>query len=325
MPLSDCNRITSCSPLRWTGSPPGRHAADLKSASTIPGSHHHDSPPEPRFGSFLSWKVVLPVVLLSAMLGTFAPAAAEVVLLRDGKSACRIVLEETASASEKHAAEELQSYFEASTGVKLPIVVGMPDGDGPMIVVGRGKVAASLGVEPSDEQLGEQGFVLRTVEPHLVIAGTARAGTLHGVRYFLEHVLGVRWYAPDATKTPSHKNLVIEKTDRLIQPGFAWRQTSYAWPGGDAEFRVVSLFSLNSLQYHSGCSYNTNSNTTTTTTHDNKIFKTKQTVTKKSKPKETKPATHIQHTQVKNPIHANASKPLPRTMYSVQHALSRPV
>jgi hypothetical protein len=176
-------------------------------------------------------------VSLLATLGTFAPAAAEVAILRDGKSACRIVLEETASASEKHAAEELQSHFEASTGVKLPIVVGMPSENGPMIVVGRGKIAASLGVTPSDEQLGEQGFVLRTVEPHLVIAGTARAGTLHGVRYFLEHVLGVRWYAPDATKTPRHENVVIEKTDRLIKPGFAWRETSYAWPGGDAEFR----------------------------------------------------------------------------------------
>ena len=167
--------------------------------------------------SYLSRKVALVVVMLSAMLGTFAPAAAEVVLLRDGKSACRIVLEETASASEKHAAEELQSYFEASTGVKLPIVVGMPGGGGPMIVVGRGKIAASLGVDPSDEQLGEQGFVLRTVEPHLVIAGTARAGTLHGVRHFLEHVLGVRWYAPDVTKTPRHKNVVIDE-DRPADP-----------------------------------------------------------------------------------------------------------
>jgi hypothetical protein len=179
---------------------------------------------------------VLPVVFLFAALGMFAPAAAEVEILKDGKSAHRIVLDQTASASEKHAAEELQSCFEASTGVKLPIVVGMPSEAGPMIVIGRGKVAASLGVEPTDAQLGEQGCVVRTVEPHLVIAGTARAGTLRGVRYFVENVLSVRWYAPDATKTPRHTNLVIAKTDRVIQPGFAWRQTSYAWPGGDAEF-----------------------------------------------------------------------------------------
>jgi hypothetical protein len=47
-----------------------------------------------------------------------------------------------------------------------------------MIVLGCGPIAARLGVDPPAQQLGEQGYVLRTVAPHLVIAGTPAAGTL---------------------------------------------------------------------------------------------------------------------------------------------------
>lgn len=186
---------------------------------------------------FLQRQNGIGVALVSLALGTVAPAAEEVVLLRSGTSAYRIVLEETASASEQHAAAELQSQTEAASGVKLPIVVGAPGDGAPTIVIGRGKSAAALGVDPTDAQLGEQGCLLRTVGPHLVIAGTARVGTLHGVRYVLERVLGVRWYAPGVSKTPALRDLTMPATDRLLQPAFAWRQTSYAWPGGDAEFR----------------------------------------------------------------------------------------
>lgn len=157
-------------------------------------------------------------------------------LLQAGKSSHCIVLEPSASASEKFAAEELQTFFKACTGVELPIRVGKPDGDRPMIVIGRGPIAAGLGAVPTDASLGPQGFLLRTKGPHLIIAGTRQAGTLHGVRYFLQHELGVRWLAPDATETPRRENLAIGAIDRVVRPGFEWRQVSYAWPGGGEDF-----------------------------------------------------------------------------------------
>ena len=158
-------------------------------------------------------------------------------LLREGKSPYCIVLEPTASPSEKYAAEELQTYFKSCAGVELPIVVGKPKKDVPMIVLGRGPIAAGLGVKPSDESLGPQGFLLRTAPPHVVIAGTGKAGTLYGMRDFLQRELGVRWFTPDVTNTPKRENISIEKIDRIVRPGFLWRNTSYTWPGGDAEFR----------------------------------------------------------------------------------------
>ncbi len=163
--------------------------------------------------------------------------AAPLEILEDGASHYRIVLQPAASPSEKTAAAELQACFTECTGVELPIAEGPADDDRPMIVLGRGKTAAGLGVDPTDEDLGEQGCVVRTVGPHLVIAGTAAGGTLLGTRRFLEDELGVRWYAPGATKMPKRDKISVKQIDKLVKPGFLWRQTSYAWPGGDATFR----------------------------------------------------------------------------------------
>ncbi len=158
--------------------------------------------------------------------------------LKDGASAYQLVLHPGASPSEKHAAEEIQTHVKACAGVELPIVEGKPANGAPMIVLGCGDISKELGVNPSAEELGEQGFLLQTVEPHIVIAGTAAVGTLYGARDFVKSELGVRWYAPGITKTPALKDVVVIEQKRLVKPAFAWRNTSYACPGGDAEFRA---------------------------------------------------------------------------------------
>lgn len=187
--------------------------------------------------------LILCLVFLASHFSKAPARADSIPLLDEGKSSYVLTLNTSASASEKHAAEEIQTHFEACTGVKLPIVEIEPATTNPLeegpprIILGRGKTAEQLGVRPTDQELGEQGFVIRTVGPHIVIAGTAQAGTLHGARYFLKQILGVRWYAPGVTKTPKQTTLSIEPIDRLVKPGFSWRDTSYAWPGGDEEFR----------------------------------------------------------------------------------------
>jgi hypothetical protein len=165
-------------------------------------------------------------------------ALGAIALVRDGASKHVIVLEPSASPSEKTAAKELQLHLKACTGVELPIRTGMPEDNSPMIVLGCGPVAAKLGIEPTPEQLGDQGCVVRTVAPHLVIAGTPQAGTLQGARRFLEQQLGVRWYAPGVTRTPRQKDVSIAALARLVRPAFVYRDTSYTWPGGDAMFHA---------------------------------------------------------------------------------------
>ena len=164
------------------------------------------------------------------------PAGEPVVLLSGGQTSHVVFLGKDASPSEKTAAQELLELFEQATGVALELVDEVPGDDTPMIVLGRNAVAQGLGVDPTDEELGEQGFVIRSVPPHLVIAGTAAAGTMYGIHRFLEEFVGVRWYAPGVTHVPSVTDMTVPPTDRLVKPAFLWRQTSWNWPGKDAAF-----------------------------------------------------------------------------------------
>ncbi|MBM4372422.1 MAG: hypothetical protein FJ098_12255, partial [Deltaproteobacteria bacterium] len=91
-----------------------------------------------------------------------------VVLFRDGASGHVIVLPPDPSPSQLFAAEELRSHVEACTGVSLPVLDAAPREGTPMIVLGAGPLAESLGVAPAPGDLGEQGFLLRTVPPHVV-------------------------------------------------------------------------------------------------------------------------------------------------------------
>ncbi|MCP4638947.1 MAG: DUF4838 domain-containing protein, partial [bacterium] len=162
-------------------------------------------------------------------------------IVKDGVSEYRVVLSPDASPSEKKAAMELAAYINTCTGAELPVVEAAGDADptgAPMLVVGFGPAATALGVDASDYDLGEQGYVLKTADANVVIAGTPAAGTLYGVMDFLESQVGVRWHAPGATKTPKLEQLPLPQLDAVVKPAFEMRDTTYAWPGGDAAFRA---------------------------------------------------------------------------------------
>lgn len=180
------------------------------------------------------------IPFLSAALLLFAACAASAagLLVEDGASRHVIVIAPDASPSEETAAEELRAHFEACTGVALPVVRETPPEGTPMILVGMSPAAEALGVDLADHDLGEQGYVIQTAGPHLVLAGTRAAGTLYAVYDFLETELGVRWFAPGVTRTPAVSSLPLPVGGRTVRPPFMWRHTSYAWPGGDAAFRA---------------------------------------------------------------------------------------
>ncbi len=134
--------------------------------------------------------------------------------------------------------EDLQAYLGACLGVEPEVITDPSLADGPMIVVGAGPTARSLGVDPNPDTLGDQGYVLRTVPPHIVIAGGRAVGTLYGVHRFLEDYFGVRWFAPGVTRTPNVVSVTVPPTDEMVQPGFFFRDIAYTWPGADDDFLV---------------------------------------------------------------------------------------
>ncbi len=168
------------------------------------------------------------MALATVLLSSCAAVAQSVSLVKDGRSEHRIVLGTNASPSETFAAEELQTHVKACTGVELPIVVGTPTGDEPIIAVGFGEATADANkMDKMLELLGEQGFVLRTSGQNVVIAGGPQAGTLYGVYEFLEDYLGVRWYQKDVTVTPKTKNVTFPAIHRVEKPAFKIRDVSY--------------------------------------------------------------------------------------------------
>ncbi|NLX79899.1 MAG: DUF4838 domain-containing protein [Clostridiales bacterium] len=144
-------------------------------------------------------------------------------IIKDGASEYRIVLSDSASVSERTAAEELQYYLREISGVTLPIVSDSTEPQGKEICLGQtSREGVFYTVDRSD--LGDEGFILKVFDERLVIAGGALRGTLYGVYTFLEERLGVRWFTPDLTVIPEASEVIIDKQleDKQV-PVFEYR------------------------------------------------------------------------------------------------------
>src|SRR5206468_2271269 len=126
-------------------------------------------------------------------------ANAAVELARDGKSGYAIVVADDAIAPEKTAARELQEHLKQVTGAELPIVTesDLAGGDAPRILIGQTKMTRGLLPDLKWDTLAQDGIVLRTAGPTLILAGGRPRGTIYAVNTFLEDVVGVRWWTSD--------------------------------------------------------------------------------------------------------------------------------
>ena len=160
-----------------------------------------------------------------AMVCTVAGAApaSELVLAENGKSAYQIVLAENASLSTKHGAEELQMFLEQMTGAKLPIISDRQPQGAKEILLGDNAHLRNLGLEIDFAALGQEGYIIRTVGDHLVIAGGKLRGNIYGVYGFLEDHLGCRWFAPGVSRIPKSARLAIGPIDDRQVPVLEYR------------------------------------------------------------------------------------------------------
>jgi len=153
-----------------------------------------------------------------------APGAVPMMnLIEDGESGYVIVRGAQASPSEITAAEKLQEYLERISGCKLPIrtdeAFGWPSILQPTeIIVGKtSRTAADY------DDLGDDGFVIKTVGESIVIAGGKR-GTLYGVFDFLEKFCGCRWFSPEIVIVPEAQTVAVPaEIDIKEIPAFEYR------------------------------------------------------------------------------------------------------
>jgi len=150
--------------------------------------------------------------------------AGELVLADGGKSDYKIVIAEKASPSTRHAAEELQMFLEQISGARLPVVSDVAPVGEREIILGDSAHLRHLAQEIDFDALGNEGYVLRTVGSHLVIAGGALRGNLYGVYGLLEDHCGCRWFAPGVSRIPKHAKLAVGPLDQTKVPILEYRE-----------------------------------------------------------------------------------------------------
>ena len=162
-------------------------------------------------------KLLALVLVAGVFCGSPAASAAELVIADGGRSDYTIVLASDASPSEKHGAKELQMFLQEISGATLPIATDADPAKGPMILVGLSKKLEELdGLAKIDfEPLGDEGFVIRTAPPHLVLAGGRQRGSLYAVYTFLEDHLGCRWFTPTVSRIPNQERITIGAIEEL--------------------------------------------------------------------------------------------------------------
>jgi len=153
-------------------------------------------------------------------------------IIQEGKSEYKIIVGEKVSQVELYAADELQSYMYKISGCRIPIkrdheldrseplenliLVGSPDSNDLTKDLMK-KLCLDI------SSLGEEGFIIKSVNSNLILAGVDERGTLYSVYTFLEDFLGVRFFYSDDEVIPAKKTITLEKINVIQRPSFKFR------------------------------------------------------------------------------------------------------
>ena len=175
--------------------------------------------------------------------GTGKASSGSLVLARRGeKPRMTVVVRRDASPSERYAAEELVRYVEKMTDVRLPIA----DDSGTLperaIVLGMTRHTSALAANAAaTRKLGEDGFRLLSVPPHLLVIGSHRRGVLYGVYELLETYGGVGWFASWHEVVPKRDEFAVPaRLDDTQTPTFVLRRPSWEDMTHHPDFAVRS-------------------------------------------------------------------------------------
>ncbi|MFC1714006.1 DUF4838 domain-containing protein [Candidatus Poribacteria bacterium] len=190
--------------------------------------------------------------ILALMIGCVWQAAGsdeQIELIRDGITDYNIMIGRGASPIEEFAAQELQGYVMQVTNVFLPMAPRNAPASGKLVLVG-GRAAAKLGLEIDSSSLGPDGFVIKTIDNKLVLAGGGPRGTLYSVYAFLE-TLGCRWLAPGilGEVIPRRASIVIPFIDHSERPDITYRGFTNIVPVSYEDAQWIDWMAKNRMNY----------------------------------------------------------------------------
>lgn len=136
----------------------------------------------------------------------------EISLVGADKTARPIRLTSDATIHEKKAAEELQHWIEAITGVRPSIA---DSGDGPAVRI------------KTDPSLGDEGYRIAIEGDDLVLSGGIGRGVVNAVYALLEEDLGCRFYTNHSVRLPKSDALVVRPVERTFMPALKLRDPFY--------------------------------------------------------------------------------------------------
>jgi hypothetical protein len=185
------------------------------------------------------WLISLGVLLAPS---GYAAGDKAITLVKDGSPQCTVVLGSSANVLERHAAEELRTYFRKVSGADVPQVETTGSGvKGFPIVLGTPESNPAVGTAgwlPGLQKLSSEGFIIRTDAKGVFIAAKKPMGVLYGVYSFLEDNLDIRWFFPGekGEYCPRMATIEIGPTDRSQNPAFTVRSTNHTCAGFNGKF-----------------------------------------------------------------------------------------
>jgi len=179
---------------------------------------------------------ILNVAVLLGMFSAISTSGSDLKLVQNGKSRYQIVVASDAIPSERYAAEELQRYVEKITGARIPIVADAAKASKTEILLGANARTRKLGLGKDMADLGEDGYLFRTIGDCVVILGARPRGTLNGVYSLLEEEFGVRWFTPELEVVPHTNALYLRHADEIKVPELENREVFWTEMMRDGDF-----------------------------------------------------------------------------------------
>lgn len=161
-------------------------------------------------------------IAVVASIFAATPSTASVNLVDNKKSGYSIIIAKDASPSEHWAASEFKRYISEMSGAVINYAPDTTTPNDKVVLIGDSQALKSLGLNIDYNDLGDEGYVIKTVGNRLIIAGGRLRGTLYGVYGFFES-LGCRWYSQSVGKIPQMASISLGNIDIKEKPAFEYR------------------------------------------------------------------------------------------------------
>lgn len=149
-------------------------------------------------------------------------------IIKDAHCFYTVVGANASTSCDRYAASQLQKYLYDSTGVFVPYISDRCAKRGPEILIGADTRNGRDCVTRAElDALGDDGFLIKTLEQDILITGKTSRGTLYGVYEFLRRFVGFRSFTKDIEKVDSLCELVIPELDIREVPDFEYRDAYF--------------------------------------------------------------------------------------------------